>query len=307
MALEAPVGQLIATVMLNLALALAIGASLSALWLTPRDSLWAARQRARLRLAGTRSVAFALLASVALLWMKAGSMAEVPLTEAGAAAWSMLTATHFGLAWIAGASALVFAAIATALPPSDKQNQRWKVLNLLALAAFLYTRSLVSHASADSDFGIRIVFDWVHLILISVWVGEVFVAGLLTLASPPAAGPDDRIDCERYIGALSTTATYALVGIVATGLLNAWYNVGNSGAVIGSDYGTALLVKLMLVAVAVLLGAYNRFFVMPSLTAALTAPPLRRFTRVLRLEAAVLLGVLIVAAILSATQPPIAT
>lgn len=306
MALEAPISQLVATVMLNLALAIAVGAGMSALWLARRDSSWAAIQRDRLRRAGVASVAVALLASGALLWMKAASMAEVPMIEAGAVVWSMLTATHFGVAWIAGALALVLVAIAAAVRPPGKKSRQWMVLNLFALAAFLYTRSLVSHASADSDFGIRILIDWVHLVLISVWVGEVVNAGLLTLAAPPGARVDDRIDCERYIMALSRTATYALGGVVATGLVNAWYNVGSPGAVIGNQYGTALLFKLALVAVAVLLGGYNRFVVMPSLTAGITAPVLRRFTLVLRVEAAVLLGVLIIAAILSSTPPPTA-
>lgn len=39
----------------------------------------------------------------------------VPMIEAGVAAWSMLTAPHFGLAWSAGATALVLGTIATAL------------------------------------------------------------------------------------------------------------------------------------------------------------------------------------------------
>lgn len=152
----------------------------------------------------------------------------------------------------------------------------------------------------------RILVDWFHLVLISVWVGEVLVAGLFTLAAPPGARDDDWIDCERYIAALSTMATFSLGGIVATGLVNAWYTVGNPGAVIGNEYGTALLFKLALVAIAVLLGGYNRFFVMPSLTASLSTSALARFTLILRVEAAVLSAVLIVAAILSSTPTPTA-
>lgn len=63
-----------------------------------------------------------------------------------------------------------------------------------------------------------------------MWVGEVFVAGLLTLAAPPTAHADEHIDCKGYIEALSTSATYALGGIVATGLGSAWNNVGSLDA-----------------------------------------------------------------------------
>lgn len=308
MVIEEPVGQLIATVTLNLALAIAVGAGMSALWLARRESGWAASQDGRLRLAGAAAVAVALLASGALLWMKAAGMAEVPMSEAGAAAWSMLTATHFGLAWAVGAATLVLGGLAIAAPPRTRGRRRWILLNLSALAAFLYTRSMVSHASADGDLGIRILADWVHLVLISVWVGEVFVAGLLTLAAAPVDKADDRFDCKRYIQSLSTSATWALGGIVVSGLANAWYNVGSPGALTGNPYGSALLVKLALVAIAVLLGGFNRFFVMPTLTAdgPVPAPALRRFTFILRVEAVVLSAVVIVAAVLSSTPPPTA-
>lgn len=304
----APAGELLATVTLNLALAIAVGAGISDLWLASRGSPWAAGRRNRLSLAGAAAVAAALLASGALLWLKAAAMAEVPLTDAGAAAWSMLTATHFGLAWTAGTSALALGALAIVLRRDGTDRRRWIVLNLSALAAFLYTRSTVSHASAESDFGIRILVDWFHLVLVSVWVGEVVIAGLLTLAAAPSDLADDRIDCKGYIEGISTTATYALAGIVVTGLANAWFNVGSPAALVGNAYGSALLAKLALVAIAVLLGGFNRFFVLPSLTAAgpVAAPALRRFTTILRIEAVVLSGVLILAAILSSTPPPTA-
>lgn len=308
MAFDLPLAQYAATVALNLALAAAVGAGMSALWLAPRGSAWAIGQRGRLRLAGVAALAMAMLASVAVLWLEAAAMAEVPVADAAGAAWSMLTATHLGLAWTAGAAALVLSACALAMRPQGKHGQRWTGLNLLGLAAFLYTRSMVSHASANGDFGVPMMADWVHLVLISLWVGEVFIAGLLTLAAPPGERLDDRTDCMGYIDALSRSATWALAGIFATGLVSAWFNVGSPAALTGNPYGATLLVKLTLVVLAVLLGGFNRFCVMPSLATALpgNGPALRRFTAVLRVEAVVLLGVLILAAILSSTAPPTA-
>jgi putative copper resistance protein D len=306
MAIGVPVTQLVGTVTLNLALAIAVGASFSSLWLSARRSGWAAVQRRRLRLAGAVAVAGALLASGASLWLEAAEMAEVPITAAGAAALSMLSSTHFGHAWTAGLLALVVAFVAVAMQLRDSCHRWWKFLNLSALAAFLYTRSMVSHAAAEGDFGLRILVDWVHLLLISVWVGEVFVAGLLTLAAPPTAMADDGIDCKGYAEALSTSATYALGGIVVTGLVNAWYNIGTPANLAGNAYSAALLLKLALVAIAVLLGGVNRVFVMPTLTADGPFPSdaLRHFTLILRVEAAVLAGVLILAAVLSSMPPP---
>lgn len=307
MTLDLPVAQHAATITLNLALATAVGAGLSRLWVTSRASPWTVLQAGRLRWASLAALAIAMLVSICGLWLEAAAMAEVPVAQAGAATWSMLTATHLGAAWTVGITALVFSTGAMALSTHGQGTRRCVSLNLLGLAVFLYTRSMVSHASSNGDFSVPIVADWLHLVLICLWTGEVFVSGFLTLASPPSERTDDRDDCVRYIESLSTSATLALVGIFATGLFSAWHNVGSPSALTGNAYGTTLLFKMALVALAVMLGGMNRFVVMPSLIAALHEKDLaatsavQRFTLILRVEAGVLLGVLILAAILSST------
>jgi putative copper resistance protein D len=312
MAPEPPFAQHAATVTLNLALAIAVGAGLSRLWLTSRASRWAGLGASRLRRASLAALAIAMLVNISVLWLEAAAMAEVPVALAGEASWSMLTATHFGTAWMIGFGALVFSTGAAALATHAERTALLVALNLLGLAVFLFTRSMVSHASANGDFGVLMIADWLHLVLVCMWVGEVFISGFLMLASPPGARTDDRDDCVRYIELLSASATLALAGILVTGLYNAWHNVGSPGALIDSAYGTTLLFKLALVALAVILGGMNRFVVMPSLITALrgedpaATPGLRRFTVILRVEAGVLLGVLMLAAVLSSTSPPTA-
>jgi putative copper resistance protein D len=312
MALGLPLAQHAATVTLNLALAIAAGAGLSRLWLTGSPSPWAAVQASRLRRISLAALTIAMLSSICVLWLESAAMAEVPVAQAGAHAWLMLTETHLGTAWTVGIGALIFSLGAVALDTQAQRTRRLLALNLLGLAVFLYTRSMVSHASADGDFGVPMIADWLHLVLVCIWVGEVFVAGFLTLASPPGERTDDRDDCARYIKSLSASATLALAGILATGLYGAWLNVGSPGALVGNAYGTTLLFKLALVAAAVMLGGINRFFVMPSLIAALhgkdsaSISAVQRFTLILRIEAGVLLGVLVLAAILSSTSPPTA-
>jgi putative copper resistance protein D len=257
-------------------------------------------------------LAIAMFANACVLWLEAAAMAEVPVMQAGAAAWSMLTATHLGVAWTIGTGALIFSMGAMALSTQVQRKRRLVLINLLGLAAFLYTRSMVSHASANGDFSVPMVADCLHLILICLWVGEVLVAGFWILASPTGERMDDRTDCARYIESLSTSATFALAGIFATGLFSAWWNVGSPSALVDNSYGTTLLVKIALVLLAVMLGGVNRFIVMPSLIDALrtsgskAASAVQRFTLILRFEAGVLLGVLILAALLSSTSPPTA-
>jgi putative copper resistance protein D len=311
MAPDLPLAQQAVTVALNLALAVAVGAGACALWAARGASWWAAVQGNRARRVSLAALAIAMLADAGVLWLQAAAMAEVPVSQAGAAAWSMLTATHFGLAWSIGIGALVFSAAAMALSMQVPRSS-WPVfLTLPGLAVFLYTRSMVSHAASDGDFGVALLADWLHLILACLWVGSVLVAGFLVLAAPPAGSVEDRKDCARYVASLSMSATFSLAGIFASGLFSAWRNLGSAGALVGSAYGAALLAKLALVGLAVLLGGINRFVVMPSLLAGLgSGSPVatlaaRRFTMVLRIEAGVLLGVLMLAAILSSTSPPL--
>ena len=305
--------QRVAIVVLNLSVAILVGAGAATLWLAGRHSLWTAGMRPRLRKTMLACFAAAMVAYVAVLWLEAASMAEMPVAEAFPAVQSVITATHYGYAWMLGAAALIVAWFTTAKRPGTLGPGPASVLRLVALALFLYSRSIVSHAGASGDFTWAVAVDWVHLVLVSAWVGEVIVAGLITLRSEPAAGQENRVDCARYVEALSTSATIALVGIFVTGLLSAWRGLGSPDQVLGSSYGTMLLIKVGLVLCAAALGGLNRFVVMPALLAQLrgTGAPepgaTRRFAFVLRVEAVILLAVIVAAAILSSTPPPTAS
>ena len=312
MALDLPLAQHVATVVLNLAVAAAVGAAATG-WSTGKlASPWARLQDHRAHRGAVAMLVVAIVASVCVLWLEAAAMAEVPVTQAVAETLTMLTGTHLGAAWQVGTEALVVSLIAMALSSPGRRATGWSLVSLVGIAVFLYTRSMVSHASAGGDFSIMMLVDWVHLMLICVWVGEVFVSGLMVLSPLPEEQHADRADCVRYVQSLSTSATVALIGIFATGLANAWYNLGSPGALVSTQYGATLLVKLALVLGAAALGGGNRFIVMPGLIEALqtgNAPGIRkarRFALVLRIEAIVLLGVLMAAAVLSATSPPTA-
>jgi putative copper resistance protein D len=308
--LDLQTAQHAATVALNAAAAIALGGGMASLWLRRAESPWASLRLRRVRIAAIVGLAVALLTSALLLWLEAAAIAEVPVAEAGASAWTMLSATHYGLAWKIGMAALVFAIVLTAVCGVAKRGRLPSILSLAALAVFFYSRSMVSHAADEGDLSLRLVVEWVHLTLISLWVGEVFIAGALVLPAAkhtPASGRPDR---ANYVAALSTSATVALAGIFATGLFSAWRNLGGFANVIGNPYGDTLLIKLALVGFAAALGGFNRFIVMPPLLARERDAALasdasaRKFGLVLQIEAAMLFGVLILAAMLSSTAPP---
>ena len=299
--------QLADTVALNVALAAALGALVSSVWLQHGRSPWALRSAASLRTALRAALVLTALASLGALWLQAAVMAEVPLSQALPAIVSVLAHSHYGRAWLAGAAGLAVAS-AAAFAPAGASTGRRGALGALGVAVFVLGRSVVSHAGSHGDATWAVAVDAVHLLLVGLWAGEVFIGAWVM---PATCGEADRADRVRWVRALSSSATLALGGVVATGAFNAWRGTGGSvDRLVGTAYGGALGVKLALVAVAVVLGGVNRFVVMPQLLEALRSgrlavePPLRRFVSILRVESAVLAVALGAAAVLAASPPP---
>lgn len=312
MALDLPAAQLGATVVLNLSMAALMGASLSDRWLHAKSSHWAMRNLVSLRRVCLASVTTALLACFAMLWLEAASMAEVALSEAVPAIHSVLTATHYGFAWKIGMAALTVVTVMTMLRWTPPRRPIADLVRLAAIGVFLYSRSMVSHAGAGGDISWAVAADWIHFVLISVWVGEVLVAAFVTFRHAKGAIGQDGAERAQYTQALSNSATTALVGVFVTGIISAWRGIGSLENAIGNPYSTILLLKLVLVAIAVALGGINRFLVMPRFLADLRspgAPSIKqqgKFVFILQIESFVLVAALILAAVLSSTSPPTA-
>jgi putative copper resistance protein D len=297
------------TTLLDLAVAVLAGAGLARRRLVPERadaaSGWAAARLPTLRRVAIGAAALALAANTLLLWSESAAMAEVPLLEAAGATWSMLSATHLGLAWCIGMAGLAVAAVVAGYG----RRTPWPAfIALAALCVFWYARAMTSHAAGEGDFSLRLLADAVHLGATAVWVGEVALSSVVLRGTAiDAAGRRAR---AAYVAGLSGSATVALAFIFVTGLYTAWRNLGGFGNLFGNPYGNILVAKLLLAAVAAGLGGVNRFFVMPVWLAHESAgepAPERlpaRFRRILWIEGAVLLAAVAIAAWLASTSPP---
>ncbi|MCS0611927.1 CopD family protein [Massilia kyonggiensis] len=308
MGADLPTVQHLVTALLNLAAAVLTGASVSRLWLGRDTSDWSHARRQPVRNAAFAGIVVALIANVVHLWLESAAMAEVPLTEAGGATWSMLTSTHLGLAWSIGMAGLAVAAAGAFM--RVERGPGPALLTLVGLAVFWYTRGMVSHSASDGDFSLRLLADWVHLGLISLWVGEVILSGTVMLRTTGSMNPADRRARAAYVASLSSSATFALTGIFVTGLYATWRALGGFDQLVGNPYGNTLSAKLLLVGLAAALGGFNRFIVMPPWlaceSAGNAAPALlpARFRQIVWIEALILLAVIVLAAWLATTSPP---
>jgi putative copper resistance protein D len=308
MVLDVLLAERAATVVINAAAAATAASALSKNWLREAACGWAEARRTRLVRWGVGGSVLAVLASAVLLWLKAAEIAEVPPAQALGAVWAVLGGSHYGAAWSIGAAAMLASGwVLWATRRLDRPHNA-SLLTFLPLAVFWYARCMSSHASEDGDASVFMLVYSAHLALISLWVGEVMVAGLVVLRGRPLPGAQEAQARGRFVQRLSDSATIALVGIVLTGAYLAWHMLRSASDLFGDPYGRSLLAKLALVAAAAAMGGVNRVFFMPSLlgrspgqdaTAAAA-----RFRWVLLGEAAVLVGALVLAAILASSAPP---
>ena len=254
---------------------------------------------------------FLLALQFGLLWLEAAVMGDVALEDAGPVVVDVLRGTHYGAVSTIGFAVTASLIALFALTGTAGRGRGRALAIALLVAAFAYTRSLVSHAADQGDLNWMVILDWSHLLLIGAWVGEVLVATLLVL--PRLDRVRDSHDSAAFAPALSHSATVILIGVVITGVIKAWLSVGSPTYMIGTAYGQVLIVKLVFVSVAVALGGFNRFVVLPKLNSdtqsiardtAIRSDSQRRFLVLLQVETFVLICATAAAAVLSASALP---
>lgn len=292
--------QAAGALLLNLALAWMLAAVLAGRWLRAGgqagEQAWAQKARESLDKSMPFAALVGLLASCAALWAAAAAMADVPLGEAADAFSMLLSRSAYGRIGAAGGICLLLV-IALYWFGRRLAGRDW--IALVLLGGFAFSRAGNSHAAEHGLFSAGVLVEWLHLLLICVWVGAVAVAGwlVLPLASSKSCAP------ARYLELLSDAATFALAGIAASGVYNAWRVFGTWAQVGTGAYETTLAVKLLLVALAVAVGGYNKFIGFPGAAAGRTGA-MTRITGLLQIESVLLAGAILAAVILAAMPPP---
>jgi putative copper resistance protein D len=103
---------------------------------------------------------------------------------------------------------------------------------------------------------------------------------------------------------LSNVSLVAVAFVLLSGVFNAARGSGNSFLAIEmSTWGHVLMLKLALVALALVLGGLNRFSALPRLRRTASTMDAHTFTNLLYLEALAMLGIFAAAAVLSHSVP----
>ena len=177
---------------------------------------------------------------------------------------------------------------------------------LIAAAAVLIVPGLAGHAAQTSPRGLMLLFDWVHLISGSVWMG-----GLLGLLVIWRTAPE--VQRVRVLSAVvprfSNVALVSVILLAATGVGEAIIHMPAVNALWETGFGRAMLVKAGLLIVALGLAAGNLLQNQAPAAAARERPDhgepaASLLRRLISGEAIVVAGAVFAAAVLSSLPPP---
>lgn len=255
----------------------------------------------RAALAGMGAAIFLGLASVARLYAQLVAMNDMPEMTHEMSAGTILLHTVWGTGWIAQMSLVIVAFGGFAMARRASRGG-WTV-SLIAAMLLAFTPALAGHAVAAPRFtAIAILADGLHVLGASGWLGSLLVVVAIGIPVALTLDANDRgPTVAALINAFSPIALGFAALVAASGVVSAWLHLEHVRALWQSDYGRVLLIKLGVLSLVVLTGAYNWLRVRPSLGDAGGAVRIRRSAIAELLIGAVVLAV---TAILTATTTP---
>ena len=231
-----------------------------------------------------------VLSPLVLLAITAG-MAETNWRAAIPLVPEVLRATHAGRIWECRLP-ITAALLVLTLAPLRLIGAARAIL--CASGMLLMLESLTSHAI---DIGaIAVAIDWVHEMAAALWLGAVF--GLWFGAGHEKLGADWVEYAAPWVSRL---AGWTVTVLILSGAFMAYSHLAHDPArIIYAVYGRTLMVKLGAASVVLLIGAYNRFVLMPEID----GPQARaRLLRNVGVESLLLCGVAGLAVLLANTPP----
>lgn len=219
---------------------------------------------ARIRWLVWSSVTIAFASGVLWLLLQTSSMSGQAVTLGEIA--TVLKQTQFGFVSMVRLALAVVLVICLA---GDRwQPARW--LALLCAACLVAAIAWTGHA-ASTPYALgylHLLADALHLLGAAAWTGGLMALALLlhVLSGHRAfAGPALQLGVVRRFSCLGIASVATLV---ISGIINAWILVGSFRALVMTDYGWLLMLKIAVFLVMVTVAIINRLWLTPRLTGA---------------------------------------
>jgi putative copper resistance protein D len=225
-------------------------------------------------------------------------------TDLRAALWQ----TQFGQLWIwragigvALAAALCFVSRNSVVgQPLPSRSYQFVLVTGIVL---LVTLAWAGHAASGIHYyALHLGADMVHLLIGAIWpLGLIPMGGFLW----DLHKGNRLVLLEREVDALhsfSKTSLFAVLVLIATGIVNGWLMIGSWNALATTTYGQLLLVKVAVVGLMIGLGGFNRFYLLPRIQVKPTS--LRILSRTIFAESGLAAVVLLIVGTMGMTAPP---
>jgi putative copper export protein/mono/diheme cytochrome c family protein len=259
------------------------------------------------------SLVLAIGSGAAWLVAVAAGMSGKPLGIAlsQGAVWIVLTRTRFGEDW-----QLRFAlTVALGFCLLGQRGQPWRVSGAISWTAlFLAAATLASLAWAGHGAAtpgpsgdLHLAADFFHLLGAGLWLGTLPPLILLLAEARRTRNANWTAVARAATRRYSALAIASVTVLLAGGMINTWFLAGTIPALVGTEYGRLLLVKIGLFAAMLIVAAVNLFRLTPRLPAgAVRNSPWRTIAQLgrnTRIEAGLGLCVLAIVGVLG-TLPP---
>lgn len=222
------------------------------------------RMEGRAALLGLAASTVVIISALARLFLESKMMSAMPgMTTMSMPDMAMHTRWGFALRLELGAAFVALVAFGLA---SRRMHSAWLLASVSAMVLAV-TPALAGHAAASPRFtSLLIAADFLHVLGGATWLGNLL--SVMLIGVPIALtlnGPGRWEVVASLVNAFSPVALASVAIVGASGVLASWVHLEHVAALWQTAYGQVLLLKLVLVAITLTIGAYNFRRVQPQL------------------------------------------
>ena len=219
----------------------------------------------------------------------------------------MLLHTTWGVGWLVQAVAVIVTTVGFVIARQlDQASTRGWTLATGGAIVLALTPALSGHAIATPNFAtLAVLSDGGHVLAAGGWLGSLVVLATMGLPALRHIDPTRRSAMAALlVNRFSVTALTCATLVLITGAISAWLHLGMLPALWQTTYGQTLLIKLGVLALVAIIGAYHWRVARPSLERTGEEGVLR-LHRSAMLEIAIGAVVIAVTAVLIGTPTPV--
>jgi putative copper export protein len=240
-----------------------------------------------------------IISALARLSLESRMMSAMPgMQTMSMTDMAMHTRWGFALRLELGAAAVALVSFFLA---ARRMRGAWLLAGISAVVLAV-TPALAGHAAASPRFtSLMIVTDFLHVLGGASWLGNLL--SIMLIGVPIALtldGPGRWEAVASLVNAFSPVALASAAIVGTSGVVASWVHLEHVAALWQTAYGQVLLLKLALVAITLIIGAYNFRRVQPQLVGQAGAARLQRSAAI---ELSVGLLILLVTGFLTGISP----